>query len=303
MYAKGMSQRDITDIVEDIYGFQISHEQISIITDSVLEELAAWQARPLKKCYAFMFIDCLYVNIRHETETVNSAIYVALAYDLSGKKEILGLWISENESKTEWLKIFDELKFRGLEDVFFISMDGLNGLEEAASCCFPDAVIQRCIVHLIRNSVKYLSYKDRKAFCSQLKTIYKAPNKKVALIEFQKLKEGWDKKAHGAVAVWERNWKHVEQLYDYTQAIRRVMYTTNALESVNFSFRKVTKKGVFPNENAVFKVLFLRILELERKWSTQPLSNWFKVRNELYMMEKFTERIDKYDIYEFPSMK
>ena len=207
-----------------------------------------------------MFIDCLYVNIRRETETVNSAIYVVLTYDLSGKKDILGLWIADSESKTEWLKIFDELKNRGLEDVLFISMDGLRGLEEAASKCFPDAVIQRCIVHMIRNSVKYLSYKDRKNFCNHFKQVYKAPNKKIALLEFEKFKDGWKEKYPGAVAIWKNNWKHVEQLFDYTSSIRRVMYTTNAIESVNSSFRKVTKKGVFPSDEAVFKVLFLRIL-------------------------------------------
>lgn len=154
MYAKGISQRDISDIIDDIYGFKLSHEQISIITDSVLEKLATWQSRPLKKFYTFMFIDCIYVNIRHDYETINCPVYVILAYDLSGKKDILGLWIPEKENTTKWLKIFDEIKTRGFEDVLFTSMDGLSGLEEGAKTIFPDAVIQRCIVHLIRNSVK-----------------------------------------------------------------------------------------------------------------------------------------------------
>ena len=300
MYAKGMSQRDISDVINDIYGFKLSAAQISTITDSVLEELTKWQERPLKKFYTFMFVDCIYVNIRHDFETVNCAVYVILAYDLSGKKDILGLWIDESESTSQWLKIFDEIKTRGVEDVLFISMDGLKGLEEGAKAIFPEAIIQRCIVHLIRNSVKYVPSKDRKNFCNQLKLVYKAPNKKVALVEFEKFKEAWAKYP-GAIAVWERNWKHIEQLYDYTNPIRKTMYTTNAIESVNSSFRKVTRKGVFPNDDAVLKVLYLRVLELYDKWSDRPISSWAEVRNQLYMIDKFTDRIEKYERYEFPS--
>lgn len=300
MYAKGMSQRDISDIIDDIYGFKLSAAQISTITDSVLEELTKWQERPLKKFYTFMFVDCIYVNIRHDFETVNCAVYVILAYDLSGKKDILGLWIDESEGTNQWLKIFDEIKTRGVEDVLFISMDGLKGLEEGAKAIFPDAVVQRCIVHLVRNSIKYVPSKERKNFCNQLKLVYKAPNKKVALIEFEKFKEAWSKYP-GAISVWERNWRHVEQLYDYTTPIRRIMYTTNAIESVNSSFRKVTRKGVFPSDEAVLKVLYLRVLELYDKWCDRPVSNWAEVRNQMYLIDKFTERIEKYEKYEFPS--
>ena len=299
MYAKGMSQRDISDVIDDIYGFKLSHSQISIITDSVLDELAKWQARPLKRFYTFMFVDCIYVNIRHDYETINCAIYVILAYDLSGKKDILGLWIDEKETTNQWLKIFDELKLRGVEDILFISMDGLNGLEDGARSIFPESIIQRCIVHLIRNSVKYIPSKKRKDFCNHLRLVYKAPNKKIALIEFEKFKEAWAKDYPGAVSVWERNWKHVEQLYDYTSPIRKIMYTTNAIESINSSFRKVTRKGVFPNDDAVLKILYLRTLDLYDKWIDRPLPNWADVRNQLVMIDKFTERIEKYEIYEF----
>lgn len=303
MYAKGLSTRDISAIIDDIYGFKLSHSQISVITDSVLDELSKWQSRPLKKFYTFFFVDCIYVDIRHEYETVNCPVYVILAYDLSGKKDILGLWIDETESTTMWLKIFDEIKNRGVEDVLFISMDGLTGLEDGAKSIFPNAVIQRCIVHLIRNSVKYIPTKKRKEFCNHLKLIYRATNKKVALIEFEKFKDAWRKDYPGAVAVWERNWKHVEQLYDYTSPIRQIMYTTNAIESVNSSFRKVTRKGVFPNDDAVFKVLYLRVLELYDKWLDRPLPGWSTVRNQLVMIEKFTDRIERYEKYEFPSLK
>jgi transposase-like protein len=297
MYAKGLSQRDIADIIEDIYGFSISHQQISIITDSVLEELARWQSRSLKKFYPFIFVDCLYVNIRTEYETKNHAIYTILAYDLAGKKDILGLWIAESENKSQWMQIFDELKVRGVEDIGFISMDGLPGLEDGAATIYPKAVIQRCIVHMIRNSIKYIPQVKYKAFTAHLKLIYKAPNKKVALLEFEKFKEQWSHYP-GAIRVWDSNWKHVEQLYNYTEAIRKVMYTTNAIESVNSSFRKVTNKGTFPNENAVLKVLYLRILELYEKWSRRSCSNWADILNQMIMIEGLSDRVLYYQQFE-----
>jgi transposase-like protein len=297
MYAKGLSQRDIADIIEDIYGFSISHQQISIITDSVLEELTTWQRRPLKKFYPFLFVDCFYVNIRTEYETKKHAIYTILAYDLKGKKDILGLWIGESENKSQWMQIFDELKIRGVEDIGFISMDGLPGLEDGAATIFPKAVIQRYIVHMIRNSIKYIPQKKYKAFTAHLKLIYKAPNKKVALLEFEKFKEQWSEYP-GAIRVWDANWKHVEQLYNYTEAIRKVMYTTNAIESVNSSFRKVTHKGTFPNENAVLKVLYLRILELYDKWSRRSCSNWATILNQMILIEDLSDRLIHYQQFE-----
>lgn len=297
MYAKGMSQRDIADIIEDIYGFRISHEKKSIITDSVLDELAAWQRRPLKKFYPFVFVDCLYVSIRTEYETKSHAIYTILSYDLNGRKDILGLWVAESENRHQWMQIFDELKVRGIEDVGFISMDGLPGLEEGASAIFPNAVIQRCIVHLIRNSMRYIPQKKYKAFTTHLKLIYKAPNKKAALLEFEKFKEQWAEYP-GAVKVWESNWKHVEQLYNYTEAIRKIMYTTNSIESVNSSFLKVTNKGTFPNETSVPKILYLRILELYDKWSGKSYSNWPIILNRMILIEDLSERILYYQQFE-----
>ena len=297
MYAKGMSQRDITDIIDDMYGFKLSAAQISIITDSAAEEYLKWQERPLKKMYAFLFVDCLYVSIRTEYETKKHAIYTIVSYDLDGRKDILGLWIAETENKNQWLQIFDELKRRGMEDVAFISMDGLPGLEEAAQRIFPKAVIQRCIVHLVRNSIKYIPSKLRKEFATNLKLIYKAPNKKVALLEFEKFKERWCDYP-GAVSVWENSWNHVEQLYNYTEPIRKIMYTTNTIESINSSFRKVTHKGVFPTEKSVFKILYLRILELYDKWQDKCYPNWPIIRNQLILIDDLGERIAKYEIYE-----
>lgn len=296
MYAKGMSQRDIADTIEDIYGFEISHDTISTITDRVIDTANEWQNRPLKKFYTFLFVDCLYVNIRKELETKNCAVYVILGYDVNGVKDILGIWIGESEGKHYWMQIFDEIKARGVEDVLFISMDGVSGLEEGAKSIFKDVVVQRCIVHMIRNSIKYIPSKDYKAFTAQLKKVYGASSLKAAEAEFERFKQTWSQYP-GALDVWIRNWSHVEQLYNYGSAVRKVMYTTNAIESVNSSFRKVTKKGSFPSEDAVRKALYLRITELYKKWNSRPVSNWALVRNQLAMDDKIQARILKYENY------
>ena len=294
MYARGMSQRDIASTVEDLYGFEISHEKISKITDRVLEEAGKWQNRPLKRFYTFCFVDCLYVTIRQERESRNCAVYTILGYDIDGCKDILGLWISETESKHNWMQIFDELKSRGVEDILFICMDGVTGLEEGAKSIFKDAVVQRCIVHLIRNSLKYVPSKDYKKFTSDLKKIYGATNLKTAKSAFEAFKNDWSRYP-GATAVWERNWQHIEQLFDYGSAVRKVMYTTNAVESVNSSFRKVTKQGAFPSEEALIKLLYLRVTELYKKWNDRPVANWALVRNQLTNNEGIAARLRKYD--------
>lgn len=294
MYARGMSQRDISSTIEDIYGFEISHEQISNITDRILDEVNEWQNRPLKPFYPFLFVDCMYVSIKKEYETKQCAVYVILGYDKDGCKDILGLWLSENEGKHNWMAIFDEIKKRGVQDVLFISIDGVSGLEEGAKAIFPDVTVQRCIVHLIRNSVKYIPSKDYKDYCGQLKKIYGAPSLKAAEAEFERFRTRWSDYP-GAVDVWVRNWRHIEQLYNYGSAVRRVMYTTNSIESVNSSFRKVTKQGSFPNENALYKLLYLRIQELYKKWANRPVSNWAMVRNQLLINDSFRAIIEKYD--------
>ena len=296
MYAKGMSQRDIADTIEDIYGFEISHETISSITDRVMEQADEWQNRPLKKFYAFLFVDCLYVTVRKDMESRNCAVYVILGYDVNGMKDILGIWIGESEGKHYWMQIFDEIKARGVEDVLFISMDGVSGLEEGARSIFKDVVVQRYIVHLIRNSVKYIPAKDYKAFTAHLKKVYGAASLKAAEAEFERFKQAWSQYP-GAVDVWVRNWQHVEQLFHYGSAVRKIMYTTNAIEAVNSSFRKVTKKGAFPGEDAVRKALYLRVVELYKKWSSRPVSNWALVRNQLSMDDKLQARILKYENY------
>lgn len=293
MYARGMSQRDISKTIEDIYGFSISHEMISDITDAILPEVEEWRNRPLKKCYPFLFVDCMYVTMRSDYEAKETAVYSILGYDLHGQKEILGLWLNPSESKNYWMQVFDEIKARGVEDVFFISMDGVSGLEEGAKAIFPKVIVQRCIVHLIRNSIRYVPAKDYKKFTTDLKRVYGASSLKGARVAFDTFCENW-KQYPGAVDVWKRNFPHVEQLFDYGSAVRKIMYTTNAIESVNSSFRKVTKKGAFPNENALFKLLYLRVKELEQKWETGHQLNWSMVLNQLMVNDLFKERIQKY---------
>ena len=294
MYARGMSQRDIAETIEEIYGFDISSEAISNITDRVLDQVEEWQNRPLKKFYTFLFVDCMYVTLGREYETKSCAVYVILGYDVDGVKDILGLWIGESEGKHKWMQIFDEIKARGVEDVLFISMDGVSGLEEGARAIFKNVVVQRCIVHLIRNSIKYVPSKDYKAFTAQLKKVYGAPSLKAAEAEFERFKQAWSSYP-GAVDVWIRNWQYVVQLFNYGSAVRKVMYTTNAVESVNSSFRKVTKRGAFPNEDALMKLLYLRIAELYKKWNNRPVQNWALVRNQLAMDDAIQERIRKYE--------
>ena len=296
MYARGMSQRDIAATVEDIYGFDISHEMISDITDAVLPELEEWQDRPLAKCYAFLFVDCMYVTLRENYEAKEYAVYTILGYDLKGNKEILGLWLNQTESKNRWMQVFDELKARGVEDVFFISMDGVSGLEEGAKAIFPSVIVQRCIVHLVRNALRYIPSKDYKEVCRDMKKFYGASSLNAAHATFDSFQNRWSHYS-GAVDVWKRNFAHVEQLFDYGSAIRKIMYTTNAVESVHSSFRKVTKKGAFSNENALLKLLYLRTKELHAKWSGGRIQNWAMVLNQLMINETFSSRIEKYAIY------
>ena len=236
----------------------------------------------------------MYVTLRKEYETKSCAVYVILGYDVNGIKDILGLWISESEGKHQWMQMFDEIKARGVEDVLFISMDGVSGLEDGARAIFKDVVVQRCIVHLIRNSVKYVPSKDYKAFTAQLRKIYGAPSLKAAEAEFERFRQEWNNYP-GAVDVWTRNWQHVAQLFSYGSAVRKIMYTTNAIESINSSFRKVTKKGAFPNENALLKLLYLRVNELGAKWNNHPVPNWALVRNQLAIDDAIQERIRKYE--------
>lgn len=293
MYAKGMSQRDISDVIEDIYGFSISAETVSKITDRVIPVVDEWRNRPLYSCYPFIYIDCLYVAVKTERGIRQKAVYVVMGTNCRGYKEVLGLWISESESKHFWMEIFDELKARGVEDIFFVCMDGVSGVEEGLKAVFPQAITQRCIVHLLRNSLKYISTKDRAAFCKDARKIYAAINAEEAEKAKKELEEKW-KHCPGAVKIWKNHFDQVLQLFNYGSAIRKAIYTTNAVESVNSSLRKVVKKGAFPNDESVFKALYLRITELEKKWANRTISNWKTITRQLMCDENFDERFKKY---------
>ena len=295
MYARGMSQRDISATIEDIYGFEMSHEQISHITDCVMEEVREWQTRALKPFYPFIFVDCLYVSLRTEQGIRQSAVHVILAYDTEGRKDVLGLWINETESKHVWMQIFDELKARGIEEIGFLSMDGVSGLEDGARAIFPQVVVQRCIVHLIRNSVRYIPRKEWSRFTKDLKLIYGAVNVKQARERFEQFKKDWANYP-GAVSVWESNFTHVEQLFNYGSAVRKVMYTTNAIESVNSSFLKGTKKGALPYEGYVCEILYLEGVVRDNKRNRNRLQNWAMIRNQLLADERMAKLMKHYDV-------
>lgn len=296
MYARGMSQRGISSTIQDIYGFELSQDKISTITDTILEDVKEWLNRPLKPLYSYVFVDCIYVKMKNDHGVVdNHAVYVILGVDAEGFKEVLGLYISPTESKSTWMKIFDSIKARGVEDILFLSMDGVSGLEEGVHSIFPQTVVQRCIVHLIRNSTNNIPSKHLKAFCADCKAMYGAINLESAEAAFESLKEKWGSDYPGAIKVWDNNFNHIRQLFNYPADIRKVMYTTNAIESVNSSLRKVTKKGFFENENSVFKIFYLRITgELAKKWNNAKMQNWAKVLNQLSCLDETSDRIARY---------
>jgi transposase-like protein len=280
MYAKGMSDRDISATVEDIYGFNVSHETISRIVDRVQPRLAEWQTRTLKSCYAFLYVDALVVPVKSDGKSVNKAVYSIIGIDHDGIKDCLGFWSSDKEGAHFWLSIFDELRVRGVKKLGFVSIDGLSGLEEGIRSIFPEAVVQRCMVHLVRNSLKYIPSKHYKAFCADLKAMYGAASQSSAKASLEAFVDKWSDYP-SAVKVWTDNFGHVEQLFDYPAEIRKMIYTTNTIEAFNSALRKVTnRKAAFPNDTAVFKILYLRTMDIARKW-VKPLSGWAVVRGQL----------------------
>lgn len=281
MYGKGLSTRDMQDIINDIYGFEISPETLSRIIDRIQPRIEEWQNRELKKLYTFVYVDALYVHVKVDGKARKRAVYAVIGIDAGGYKDVLGFWIEDEEGAHFWMNIFEEIRQRGVEDILFISMDGLSGLEEGLKSIFPDTVIQRCIVHLMRNSLKYIPSKHYKEFTHDAKLVYRAVSLSEAKQYFQSFKDKWEKDYPAAVKVWENNFSHVEQLFDYPAEIRRMIYTTNAIEGLNSALRKVTKgKAAFPNDAAVMKAFFLRTCDVLKKW-TRPVPNWAKVLNQL----------------------
>jgi transposase-like protein len=282
MYARGMSERDISQTIEEIYGFSLSAMTVSQMTDAVLPLVKEWQNRPLHKIYPFVFIDALYVDMKVERCSQKRAIYVMIGIDEDGRKDVLGFWNKASEGADEWMKIFDEIQSRGVEKISFISADGLSGLERAVKACFGEnTVFQRCIVHMVRNSLKYLPRSDYASFCSDIKDVYSAVSLDAALNAFDAFKSKWGNGHSKAVRVWTEQFKYVEQLFNYPVEIRRVIYTTNTIESVNSALRKVTNlKGALPGEDALNKLLYLRIQNLLKTWKG-PVRFWSDIKKKL----------------------
>ena len=284
LYAKGTSDRDISDVVNDIYGFKLSHETISNIVDRIQPRVVEWQNRKLEKVYPFVYMDALMVNMKSDKKSGKYAVYSIIGVNREGRKDCFGFWIGENEGTHQWLGIFDELKARGVEKLGFVCIDGLAGLEEAITNTFPNAIVCRCMVHLVRNSTKYIPTKHRKEFCADLKAIYGAVSISEAENALAVLNEKWKKQYPSAVRVWNDNYNYVQRIFEYPSEIRKMIYTTNAIESFNSSLRKVTdRKAAFPNEMAVMKILYLRTRDVIKKW-TMPYPNWGVIRGMLDLL-------------------
>jgi transposase-like protein len=290
LYAKGMSVADIKTQLEELYeGVEISTGLISQVTEAVMDEVKDWQNRPLDKVYPIVYFDCLVVKVKQDRQVINKAIYLALGIDANGLKDILGMWISENEGAKFWLNNLTELKNRGLLDILIACTDNLSGMNEAISAVYPKTEHQLCIVHQIRNSCKFVSYKDRKKICADLKAVYTSPTADSALSELDNFAKQWDSQYPYIAKSWYNNWDNLAVFFDYPEEIRRIIYTTNAIESLNNQLRKVTKnKRSFPTDDAVFKTLYLAITYISRKW-TMPLQNWGYAMG--HFMIKFEGRI------------
>ena len=289
LYAKGMSLSDIKLQLQELYDADVSESLISKITDSVAEEVKAWQSRALETLYPIVFFDCLVVKVRHEKRIVNKAVYVALGIDLSGRKDILGLWISENEGAKFWLSNLTEMKNRGMSDMLIACTDNLTGMSDAIAAVYPKCEHQLCIVHQIRNSLKFVSYKDRKELVADLKPIYQAPTEDGAQIALDAFDSKWSSQYPQIAKSWYNNWENLIVFLQYPEAIRKIIYTTNSIESLNSQLRKVTKnKRVFPSDESVFKTLYLTINYITAKW-TMPIRNWNEAM--AHFLIKFEDRI------------
>lgn len=281
LYAAGMTTRDISEQVKNLYGVDISAEMVSNITNRILPLVSEWQNRPLEKTYSFVFMDAIHYKVRDDKQVVVKAAYVVLGVNMDGVKEVLGIWIGANESSKFWLSVLNDLKNRGVQDVLIFCVDGLNGFKEAIGAVYPFAQIQRCIIHQLRASMKYIPHKDKKAFVTGLKTVYKAVNEEVALENLLSLREEWGDKYPNAIKSWEDNWDNIRTFLAFPDYIRKIMYTTNAIESLNSQFRKVTKtKLIFPSDESLMKMLYLATEKVSKKWK-RGYGDWDRVLSQL----------------------
>lgn len=290
MYSHGMTARDITTMLQDSFGFSLSAAAVSQITDKIWPLVEEWQNRPLKEIYPLVYLDCIHTKLRKEGKIQNTAVYIALAINLEGKKECLGHWLGDKgEGSSFWLSVLEEIQARGVKDILIASVDGLTGFSKAIKAVFPKTVVQKCIIHQIRNSTRYVSYKDRKEFVSDLKKIYKAGTLEQAEAALDNLTKKWKGKYAIAVRSWQNNWEELSSFFNFSKQVRRMMYTTNAIEAYNRQIRKVTKnRSVFSTEKSARKLLYLAHRNIARKW-TMPIRNWPLILNQLVI--KFEGRV------------
>lgn len=284
MYAKGLSTRQISDQIEDIYGFEVSEGMVSDVTNKLLPEIQDWQNRPLNRIYPVVFIDAIHFNVRDDNVIKKLAAYVILGINEDGMKEVLSLQIGQNESSKYWLSVLNELKNRGVQDILILCADGLTGMKEAVNTAYPNTEYQRCIVHQVRNTLKYVSYKDKKELATELKTIYQAPNEKIAHERMLEVNEKWNKRYPNVMKSWSANWDVISPIFKFSAEVRKVIYTTNAIESLNSTYRRLNRgRSVFPSDTALLKSLYLATFEATKKW-TMPMRNWGRVYGELSIM-------------------
>jgi len=281
MYARGMSVRDIQAHLAEIYGTEISPDFISRVTDAVVDEVQAWQARPLDAVWPIVFLDALVIKVRDQGVVQNKSAYIALGMGVDGHKEVLGIWLESSEGAKFWLKVISELKNRGVQDILIACCDGLKGFPQAIEAVFPKTVVQTCIVHMIRNSVRFVGWVQRKAVCAELRRVYAAPTEQAGLAELDAFEAKYAQRYPAIAASWRSNWERVRPFFDFPDDLRRLIYTTNAIESLNFQLRKVTKaKGHFPNDEAATKLLYLALRNAEKKWRMVPRF-WNSALNQL----------------------
>jgi len=281
MYARGMSVRDIQAHLAEIYGTEVSPDLISRVTDAVIDEVQAWQARPLDAVWPIVFLDALVLKVRDQGVVQNKSAYIALGMGVDGHKEVLGIWLESNEGAKFWLKVISELKNRGVQDILIVCCDGLKGFPQAIEAVFPKAVVQTCIVHMIRNSMRFVGWVQRKAVCAELRNVYAAPTEQAGLAELDAFEAKYAQRFPAIASSWRSNWDRVRPFFDFPPELRRLIYTTNAIESLNFQLRKVTKaKGHFPNDEAAIKLLYLALRNAEKKWTMVPRF-WNSALNQL----------------------
>jgi transposase-like protein len=291
MYAKGMSTRDIQSHVEEIYGIEVSPTMVSNITDKILDTVKQWQNRPLEKLYPIVFFDAIHYKVRDDGKVLTKAAYTCLAIDLEGRKDLLGLWVGQSEGAHFWLNIMTELKNRGVEDILIACVDGLKGFPETINTVFPKTAVQLCIIHMVRNTLKRISFKERKLFMGCLKKVYTAPTEEAALMEMDNLEANWGKKYSGAIKIWRDNWSNAMTYMAYPKELRKIIYTTNAVEALHRQFRKITKaKSLFPNDESLRKILYLAYTGTAKRWII-AMPNWQVALNHLTII--FEDRLNE----------